>query len=155
MKNLFLRIKGTLEKSELIVDIFYVVLGFFLAYALYFGAGLVLHTENPVVTVVSNSMLPTLDRGDLLVLQGIENEEELVFGRENGTIVVYYQESLKKLIVHRLYFKNPDNTYKTWGDNNPGPDPWSVKPEWLRGRVILRVPYIGYPRLLLGQYIGI
>ncbi|MCK5474635.1 MAG: signal peptidase I [Candidatus Aenigmarchaeota archaeon] len=153
MKDSLLKIKGAIEKNELLTDILYVFLGFLVMYAFYTGIGFALGTPNPVVTVVSGSMLPTLERGDILVLKGISSEDELEYGREKGTILIYYHPNMNKLIVHRLYQKNPDGTYKTWGDNNPMADPWSVEHEWFRGRMILRIPYLGYPKILLSEFL--
>ena len=154
MSDFFLKAKATIEKNEILGDILYIVLGFMMAYLFYAGLGFALGTENPVVTVVSGSMLPTLERGDALVLKSV-TPEELVYGRMNGTIIVYYQPSMNKLIVHRLYKKNEDGTYKTWGDNNPFADPWSLTHDQIRGKVLLRIPYMGYPKLILSDFINL
>ena len=139
--------------KEFMETLGYLVLGVVLAVASYAVLGAVLDTKNPIVTVVSYSMVPTLTRGDLLVLKGVE-PSELVAGRENGTIIVYYHEQTNRLIVHRVYKINPDGTVNTWGDANTGPDPWPITPEMIRGKMILRVPYLGYPRLLLKDALG-
>lgn len=134
--------------KEIIETLAYLALGVVLSVASYAVLGAVLHTKNPIVTVVSYSMVPTLTRGDLLVLYGA-NVSELSAGRENGTIVVYYHAPTNRLIVHRVWKINADGTIRTWGDNNPSADPWNIEPDWIRGRMILRVPYLGYPRLWL------
>lgn len=139
---------------ELAESVAYIVLGMVLAAAAYGILGAMLHTSNPVVTVVSNSMEPTLYRGDLLVLQGT-NVSELEAGRPGGSIIVYLYPPAKKLIVHRVWKINADGSLNTWGDNNASPDPWTVSPEWVRGKMILRVPYLGYPRLWLKDFFGL
>ncbi len=139
--------KNTASK-EIIDTLAYLVLGVVLAVASYAVLGAALQTKNPIVTVVSYSMVPTLTRGDLLVLHGV-NVSELATGRENGTIVVYYHAPTNRLIVHRVWKINADGTIRTWGDANPSADPWNVEPDWIRGKMILRVPYLGYPRLWL------
>lgn len=136
------------SRKEFLETISYLALGVVLAVAAYAVLGAVLDTKNPIVTVVSGSMVPTLLRGDLLVLKGVQ-VSELAAGRENGTIIVYYHEPTQRLIVHRVWKINDDGTVRTWGDNNTAPDPWNVRPEWIRGKMILRVPYLGYPRLWL------
>lgn len=139
--------------KEFIETLEYLALGIILAVASYAVLGAVLETKNPIVTVVSYSMVPTLTRGDLLVLKGTPTNE-LVAGRENGTIIVYYHEQTNRLIVHRLWKINSDGTVNTWGDANAGPDPWNIQPDWIRGKMILRIPYLGYPRLLLKDFLG-
>ncbi len=139
--------------KEFIETLGYIVLGIVLAVASYAVLGAVLQTKNPVVTVVSYSMVPTLTRGDLLVLKGV-TVDELDAGRENGTIIVYYHEPTDRLIVHRVWKINSDGTVTTWGDANTGPDPWPITPDMIRGKMVLRLPYLGYPRLLLKDFLG-
>jgi len=139
--------------KEFIETLEYLALGIILAVASYAILGAVLETKNPIVTVVSYSMVPTLTRGDLLVLKGVQ-VNELVAGRENGTIIVYYHEPTNRLIVHRVWRINSDGTVNTWGDANTGPDPWSISQDMIRGKMILRIPYLGYPRLLLKDFLG-
>lgn len=145
-------------------DIVFVFIGMVLAIVFYHVLGFGLKTSEPIVTVVSLSMYPTLDRGDLLVLKGVE-PDEIQVGNEKGQgdIIVYICPSTAacpgipsapRLIVHRAYERNEDGTFKTWGDHNVQPDRWNVEPTWIRGKVVLRVPYLGYPRLLLGDLIS-
>lgn len=156
------KLQKKLEKYPPIVeDIVFVFIGMILAIVFYNVMGFALKTSEPIVTVVSYSMYPTLDRGDLLVLKGV-SPSDLEVGNEHGKgdIIVYvcptrYDcpgiQSAPRLIVHRAYQRNEDGTLRTWGDNNPNPDSWSVDPSWIHGKVILKVPYLGYPRLLLGD----
>lgn len=141
------------SKSEFAETLAYLALGIMLAVASYAVLGALLETKNPVVTVVSYSMVPALTRGDLLVLKGAD-VSGLEAGRENGTIIVYYHPQTERLIVHRVWKIDSNGNVRTWGDNNPAPDPWEVKPEWIRGKMILRIPYLGYPRLLLKDALG-
>lgn len=134
--------------GEIAENVMYLVLGVVLAFSAYAILGTALDTKNPIVTVVSGSMEPVLHRGDLLVLKGA-NISELSFGRKTGTIIVYHQPERDQLIVHRAWKPNSDGTINTWGDANSVPDPWNVKPEWIRGKMVLRIPYLGYPRLWL------
>lgn len=148
-----------LSDYPLLEDIAYIGLGMLMAIAFYNTLGFALNTEDPIVTVVSYSMLPTLDRGDMLILKGVPFEE-LEAGEEKGKgdIIVYICQADncpgEKLIVHRLYKKFDDGTFRSWGDNNPAPDPWTGKAEWVKGKVVQRVPYVGYPRLWMSAVIG-
>ncbi len=147
--------------KELLVDVLYMLGGVALALIVYTGLGFLLGTPDPVVTVVSDSMVPTLERGDMLFLKGVY-AAELRAGRPGGDIIVYICPESEprcprgnKLIVHRLYTKNPDGTMASWGDHNPAPDQWRIQESWLRGKMILRVPYLGYPRILISDTLKI
>src|SRR5512136_3106844 len=60
----------------------YIVLGFLIALAVNEGLKPILATDTPVVAVFSESMLPTLEKGDLVVVRG---GEEIKL----GDIVIY------------------------------------------------------------------
>ncbi len=156
VKNYKKRFDRFIEEDPLRQDIWDIISFILIAASIYFGLRFLLQTPDPVVTVVSCSMVPNLDRGDFLILKGVNNISELTPSiipySTNGTIIVYYHPLSKKLIVHRLLRINPDNTLTTLGDNNPAPDPWKVPFEWVKGKVILRIPYIGYPRILISEW---
>ena len=142
-------------------NIAYIIAGMLIAFVAYTGIGFLLSTSEPLVTVVSESMEPALFRGDMLVLKGIPFDE-ISTGKEDGDIIVYICPDSEpkcpdgnKLIVHRVFSKNPDGTLTTWGDNNPAHDRWNVQPEWIKGRMLIRLPYFGYPRILISDYLNI
>ena len=151
-------VKINLKKNSLIADIIEFIIVFLLVFIFYKGLGYALHTPDPVLSVVSCSMLPTLQRGDLIVVKGIKWQDIKATGKwadPNSTIVVYYLPSQRKLIVHRAYLKfNNNHTLITWGDNNPIHDPWVVKADEIKGTPILRIPYLGYLRIWLGDLLG-
>ena len=95
-----------------------------------------LDTDNPLVVVISESMLPTIEKGDLLVIQGTDPEDI-----EIGTIILYDSLGLwpdqivPEPIVHRVVNRTYNATEETWyfytlGDNNHGnidpPDSFNV-----------------------------
>ncbi len=53
----------------------YLVFSFVFAFALYNGIGFLLQTASPLVIVVSGSMLPTMARGDVVLLHGVTGAE--------------------------------------------------------------------------------
>lgn len=59
-------------KNEFVSWAIYIVFSFIFAFALYSIFGFLLNTATPLVIVVSGSMLPTLSRGDVVLLQGAE-----------------------------------------------------------------------------------
>ncbi|MCK5476705.1 MAG: signal peptidase I [Candidatus Aenigmarchaeota archaeon] len=134
-------------KKEILDNVVSVLLGILFAFLFYNALGFALGTQTPLVTVVSCSMYPELDVGDLLLLKGIKDISELKTG-DDGDILVYYQENLNKLIVHRVW-EIENNTVITWGDNNYEKDTWVTDFEEIKGKKILKLPYIGYPRIIL------
>jgi signal peptidase len=120
-----------------------VVLGF------YYGAQAALGTEYPALAVASGSMLPTLNIGDLIIVQKID-PSDVNADSINGDILVY--KSGNNRIVHRAISKKYENGewyITTRGDAYPG----SSGEEWassqLVGKVIARIPAIGNMPLLL------
>ncbi len=137
-----------------------VIIAFILAVCLYKGLGLALGTDYPMLVVVSCSMVPTLERGDVIIVKGV-SWDEIVANEKwkdpNSTIIVYYEPLQDRLIVHRAYKKLLEDSHKyvvAWGDNNSQPDPWLIPIENVEGKVIYRIPYLGYPRLWLGYLFG-
>ena len=63
------------SNNEIFSWIIYLVFSFIFAFALYNGIGFLLQTASPLVIVVSGSMLPTMARGDIVLLHGITGEE--------------------------------------------------------------------------------
>ncbi len=99
-----------------------------------------LGTSTALTAVTSNSMKPTLEQGDLAVIAGYNGFEEI---GEND-IIVYSFENWG-FIVHRVVKINPDEkTVRTRGDANSQVDQWEVNYRDIRGRVVFKIPYIGY-----------
>ncbi|OYT35339.1 MAG: signal peptidase I [Candidatus Aenigmarchaeota archaeon ex4484_52] len=135
------------KTNDLTENIESIILGIILAFLFYNILGFALNTSAPLVTVVSCSMYPELNVGDLLVLKGITNVSQLK-SNANGDIIVYLQEEKGKLIVHRVWdIKN--ETITTWGDNNKNKDPWEIGLDKIKGKKILRIPYLGIPKIIL------
>jgi len=111
---------------------------------------LFLGVEYPLLVVSSGSMMPTLNIGDLIVVQRAEPPQINI-----GDIVVFKNpRNSAELIVHRVVkISSGQDGYKitTVGDATGGSadqfSPWDGSR--LVGRVIMRVPYIGNLYLLL------
>ncbi len=130
------------KKLNNFVDI---VTAFIIAVAIYYGLSLILGTSMPVVTVVSDSMLPTLHVGDLLLVNNIGKPKV-------GDVVVYKVSVINYPIVHRIIgtkFVDGRYGYIIKGDNNNQPDPFIVMPEDIIGKVYFVIPMLGYPRYLI------
>ncbi len=117
------------------------------------GAQLVLNTafgSSPFYVVVSRSMVPTLDVGDIVIVQNVP------FDGIHVNDVIIYDTPIQSggcgslVVVHRVVGISSDGGLITQGDNrlsNPFPDEpreWPyVHADCTRGVVVLVVPYLG------------
>jgi len=142
--------------------------------AFWLGSKAVLATEYPFLAVVSPSMVPTLNVGDLIVVQGISNFSQVhaaPYKTDNpGDILVFHNpRHPEDLIVHRAiekFYQNGTWYFKTKGDNNNGADNWSlpngtrlpkgaVPQQYVVGKVIYVVPWLGHVALNIRKPIGL
>mmetsp|Transcript_20119 Transcript_20119/g.47451 ORF Transcript_20119/g.47451 Transcript_20119/m.47451 type:complete len:188 (+) Transcript_20119:254-817(+) len=129
--------------------------------ALMIWKGLMVYTnsESPVVVVLSGSMEPTFQRGDILFLDNNYDKPMAV-----GEIVVFKLKGRDIPIVHRIHrvYQKEDGTqeYLTKGDNNHVHDQgmyMEAGQTWLQRDDILGrsrgfLPYIGMVTVLLTDY---
>ena len=101
-----------------------------------------LETPYPMASITSGSMWPVLKEGDLILIQGIKNKEDL----KVGEVVVW--SNPKGFTIHRIV-KLSEKTLTTRGDANFKDDA-PVKYEDIIGRAYqlagkyVRIPYLGY-----------
>ena len=106
-----------------------------------------LNAENPTLTVISQSMYPLLQRGDMIIVKGATREEI-----EVGTVIVFRHE--QGMAVHRVV-RLEGETITTKGDANTAEDE-PITYDAVVGRVptigdgLLKVPLIGKVSLLAG-----
>lgn len=113
-----------------------------------------LHTESPLMVVSSGSMIPTLNVGDIILVEGADPNTITV-----GTIIIFHSPyDYQMPIVHRVIaITNDGNSifFQTKGDNNPGPDGWNVPSENLMGVYVAKLPYVGLISLELRGPLGV
>jgi len=119
------------------------------------GAQLVLGSalgSSPVYVVVSKSMVPTLQVGDLVITQNVPFNNIHV-----GQVIIYVQPlgngaCAGLTIVHRVVAITSGGLM-TQGDDratNPNTDPWDPVPaQCVKGVVVLAVPYLGLISMLI------
>ncbi len=131
-------------------NIVYILLGFAIAYSINIGLGFALGTQTPVVDVVSCSMFPVYDRGDMLLVAGDKTPQV-------GDVIVYDAPGYSYPIIHRVIKINDDGTYQTQGDNNNGQLPFekSVRPSQIKGKALFRMPYLGWVKLVPMKFLGL
>jgi len=133
-------------------------------FAFWFGLRVALATEFPLCGVASGSMIPTLQVGDLIIVQGVSNANNIEAAPkdapEPGDIIVFFNprkgfHDPNDLIVHRAINKSYDEDegkwkFKTQGDANSGPDPQEVPEDYLVGKVVFsRIPLVGFITFLM------
>lgn len=131
-----------------LVLIFVVVYGG--AHVTYIATQLALRTEYPALAVASGSMLPTLNIGDLIIVQGV-NPKDIRADRLKGDILVFrdpYNPSGPPIVHRAVKLEKRDGYYliTTLGDHDRYGErdqfsPWNSS--LLIGKVVARVPYIG------------
>src|SRR5271157_278543 len=115
-------------------------------------------------------IIQALDRGDVKTQEAAGSAEYEMFG-ETGDVIVYHplgNTSVTPIIHRAIRWVNENESmwpggplapyagYITLGDNNSGiyDQMWltpgePVKPEWIVGMARIRIPYLGYLRMLL------
>jgi signal peptidase len=139
-----------LWKNEYFQTAITIALIIIMVFGFYFGAQAALGTPYPALAVASGSMLPTLNIGDLIIVQKIDPAQ--INADPNGLtgdILVYKRGN--ELIVHRavkIELRNEVYYITTRGDNSGADDPaWPSTS--LVGKVIARIPYVGNLPLFL------
>jgi signal peptidase len=114
----------------------------------------ILRTESPLMVVSSESMVPTLNVGDIILVRGVDPRTVTV-----GTIIIFHSPNEYDMpIVHRVFAVDVQGNYvffETKGDNNPGPDGWRVSADDLMGVYVAKIPYVGLLSLQLRGPVGI
>lgn len=118
--------------------------------AFWFGLKAYLRTDYPLLAVASGSMVPTLNEGDLIIVQGVVNADTIVAEMGTGDVIVFHKPGDPELlIVHRAVGKWEDGDvwkFNTRGDANSGDDHWirPVEDTDIVGKVTWTIPYLGH-----------
>jgi len=138
-----------LWKNEYFQMAIMIILMVGIVFGFWYGSQLVLNTQYPALAVVSTSMTPTLNVGDVIIVQGVP-VTQIRANYTTGDIVVFISPSdPNQRIVHRaVKIENTTSGYMitTLGDRYMGEEedqfsPWPAS--LLVGKVIARIPYIG------------
>lgn len=105
------------------------------------------------LTIGSGSMSPAIEKGDVIVLKSMKNEEARKI--KKGDVLVYNHDN--KIIVHRVIKKSNNGetiSFKTKGDYNNAKDSWTVKQEDVIGIVKFRIRCVGMPTVALNELLN-
>ena len=94
------------------------------------------------LVIVSGSMEPTLNRGDVVILEKAQSSDIGV-----GDIIAYRIGDA--IVTHRVIDVLEDGTLKTKGDANAEPDAYAVSVEQIVGKVKYRIPALGWIVILV------
>jgi len=112
----------------------------------------------PFIPIFGSSMEPTLQSGGLLIIEPVDVQEV-----EVGDVIVYNVPSMVReyynypvVVAHRVIRINdkPSLAFRTAGDNT-GEDPFTIRPQDLRGTVGNQIPYLGLPLLFFQSQQGV
>ncbi|MBI4167550.1 MAG: signal peptidase I [Candidatus Aenigmarchaeota archaeon] len=132
---------------EIAETLAYAVLGVFIAIFIYRGLIFLLGTDKPVIDVISESMSPSINRGDLVIVKHAATTDI-----KTGDVIVFDTLSEPLPVIHRVYKINDDGTFQTLGDNNRG-----VQHDWEKqietknivGKAVLVIPYVGWVKIII------
>ena len=106
-------------------DVAWLLVALLIVVGFEYGLRLALHTDTPLVIVISGSMEPVFYKGDVVVLKGVNPDSIHV-----GNVIVYKRPGFEYPIIHRVRYigtlnlnGKTERCFVTWGDNNPVPDP--------------------------------
>jgi len=114
-----------------------------------------LRTWPPLATVMSASMTPTIDTGDMVVLKRISRP------RVGDVAAVAVPDEARSrfgyppVVVHRIVRIGPDGAVTTKGDARKDPDPFTVPASAVRTKVVVAVPAAGRVLAFLTSGLGL
>jgi len=153
--------------------VFYCILGIGVAFSVHQISGVALGTGLPIVTVSSGSMIPTLNIGDIVIIEGQETYnlgDIIVFkGWESEPIIHRivaisdgdkvdklkgWDELTDRYIEEMAYGKG--KIYITKGDNNPRCDQcagrYPVEESKVYGKAVAKIPCMGWVKILFVEW---
>lgn len=98
--------------------------------------------------IVSNSMVPTFKRGDLIIYVSPKNFENI---KKNDVIVFNNNNKIYSHRVKRIIKYNNKISFVTKGDANGSVDNFLIKEKDILGKYIIRIPFIGYPSVFFNE----
>jgi signal peptidase I len=121
------------------------------------GAGLgYLRAWPPVATVMSASMSPTIETGDVVVMRKLQSAP-----RVGDIIAVSVPEAARTRygyppkVIHRVVRIAPDGEIRTKGDARKAHDPFTVSRSAVQAEVVFTVPAAGRVLAFLGSTLGL
>ncbi len=105
------------------------------------------------IAIVSNSMSPTFNRGDVVIFKKMNNEELKEISK--NSIIIYRIE--EQNIAHRIIDIKQERgivEYRTKGDRNNVADKKFVQIKQIKGLYVFHIKYIGFPSVWLYEFLN-
>lgn len=121
----------------------------YLAFALTLIATATLPALGPCdsFVVLSGSMAPLIEPGDVVLVTALDGNEEVPMGRVVAFRAPAPAPRNIEVVIHRVVEQRPDGDFTTAGDANPSTDSAALHREALIGRARVLVPWVGLPVL--------
>lgn len=90
--------------------------------------------------ITTNSMEPNINRGDIIIIKKVKNEDSL----KKGDVISFNKNG--EIITHRIMDieeVNGEKRYITKGDNNNIPDLEKIQFSQIEGVKVISIPYLG------------
>ena len=101
-----------------------------------------------MIGIGSNSMKPTISKGDAVVLEKVNNKTNFkkvdIIAYSNGKITIVHR--IKDIMIN-----GEKKTYVMMGDANSGPDPRPVGRNQIKGIYKFKIPFIAWPTVWLTE----
>lgn len=138
--------KLKVRQRNLLIDILIIIALLATVLIAYVGAQLLLATDTPFIVIASGSMSPALEVGDIIIVQKVPATNIQV-----GDIIVF--DSPEEIrTIHRVTqtrtLSNGTILFKTKGDANPTEETYWTQEEDVHGRVLYKIPYLGWMALI-------
>lgn len=145
----FFTLRGVIQRTLLLIVIVAICVAGFLS----------IRGVMPFMAIVGLSMEPELDAGDLILIEEISPSDvkvdDIIVFTIPQAVREYY--NYPQTIAHRVIAVRQSElgvTFRTKGDNT-GEDPFTVRPQDIRGQVSKRIPYLGFPLLFFQSQQGV
>ena len=100
-------------------------------------------------SIASNSMYPAIKKGDAIILRKLNEKEKDEL--KIGDIIAFKEGSY--IITHRI-IEIGDGYYITKGDNNNIQDTNKRTRNDIVGKIVAKIPYIGYPSVFVSEILN-
>ena len=142
-------LRGVIQRTILLIAIIALcVVGF-----------LTIRGTMPFMAVFGISMEPELNVGDLILIEEVSpsdvKEGDIIVFTIPRAVREYY--NYPQVVAHRVIDVRESEsgiTFRTKGDNT-GEDPFSVRPQDIKGQVSKQIPYLGFPLLFFQSQQGL
>ena len=130
------------KQRKLLIEVLTIIAILVAVFLAYMGLQFFLATDTPWVAVASGSMSPALKVGDIVIVQGVPPTSIQV-----GDIIIF-DSPQRVRTIHRVTkiqtLPNGTTQFKTKGDANPTEEHYWTPEQNVHGRVLYRIPYLGW-----------